>query len=134
MHGLRLNLPQALDPRRRFLLPLRRATENSGVFHRDFLMRQYRVDRIARILRLHQLYSVAVVKAAFVTKTTFLIKDKGVRGRLRTIRPGHRLRVAIVKIGILQMLVFGADFHLARLSLISEESSSSIRIALGSLG
>ena len=84
------------------------------MFHNDFLMRQYCVDRIARILRLHQLYSVAVVKAAFVAQTTFLIKDKGVRRCLGTIRPGHRLRVAIVKIGILQMLVFGADFHLGQ--------------------
>src|SRR5437660_10907593 len=71
LHGLRLNLPQALDPRRRFLMPLRRATENSGVFHSDFLMRHYRVYRIAGILRLHPLYPVAVVKAPFGPQTMF---------------------------------------------------------------
>ena len=102
---------RALRWRAVLFLPLRRASEDTGVFHGHFAIRQQRVDRIAGVLSVHHFLAIAVVHAAFVAELAVLVEDEDVRCGLRAVGAGDRLRFAVVEVGVVEMFVLKANFH-----------------------
>ena len=86
---------------------------NDGVcVHGYRLSRQHGVQGQARVLDLHQRFALRVIDAPLVLQLAFFVEDEDVRRGLRAVGLGHRLRLAIVEVGEIEMAVFGADFHL----------------------
>ena len=81
---------------RLFGLPFGRAAEHSGVIDRQFLLAgEQHVDRIARILCLHQRFAPAVVDATLEAQDPLLVEDEDVRREWPSAhkpptRPGSR--------------------------------------------
>ncbi len=110
--GLGFDFPQGLQSLDSLLAPLRRAAEDAGVRHGYFAIGQQRLDGVARFVRLHHFFAIAVIHAAFVAQAAIAIEHENVRRRLRAVSARHRLRFAVIKVRIGEMLVLGPDLHL----------------------
>src|ERR1700752_662501 len=67
-------------------------------------------NRIASVPRGYHFRAIAVVHTAFVAQLAFLVENKHVRCCLRTIRARNRLRFPVVKIRVVEILIFDANF------------------------
>ena len=82
------------------------------MLHRHFLVGEQRIDRVARVLSLHQLRSIAVIHTAFIAQMPLLIEDEDVWGRLGSVRARYLLRIAVIQVWIREVLILHPDLHL----------------------
>ena len=111
LYRLRCDFSQRRLAGRGFFFPLRRAPEDAGVFYGHFAICQQSVDGVARVLRVHHFFAIAVVHAAFVAQLAVFVEDEDVRRGLRAVGAGDRLRFTVVEVRVVEMFVFEANFH-----------------------
>jgi hypothetical protein len=81
------------------------------MLYRNLKPRQERFDGVAGILRFHHFRAIAVIHPSFVTQLALLVENEDVWRSPGAKRASHGLRVAIVQVGVVEMLVRSPHFH-----------------------
>jgi len=90
--------------------------EDARLLDRDRLPREQGKDRVAGVVRLDGLH-LGVVKAADVPELAGRVEDVDVGGGQNSIRLGRALGLAVVELGIGELVITGSDELIQRQSI-----------------